>query len=169
MEIDGFMKEKEKEKSLHSLLPCSVAQPATDATKGDYFSLLPKDVLLLLLVRYLDLKDAHRLRRCCKLMRVFIDNYCPPRPPPLQFSFTLPGLKMCDLVLVGTHCDLGDSREVSREEAQRFASKHNLEYFETSSFTRSNVDESFLACVRQGKSLMEEEEDKKTGKKCTIQ
>ena len=162
---------KKKEKILHSCAPCFVAKAAADATMGDCFSLLPKDLLLLLLVQYLGLKDAHRLRRCCKLMRVFIDNHCPPRPPPLEFSFTLPDLKMCDLVLVGTHCDVEDERKVSSEEAQKFASKHNLQYFETSSFTRSNIDESFLACVQQGKRIMEEEQEKNTSaqRKCEVQ
>ena len=44
-----------------------------------------------------------------------------------------------NIVLVATKCDLEDKRQVSEEEAQRFADEHNLQIFFTSSKTGENI------------------------------
>ena len=45
--------------------------------------------------------------------------------------------------LVGNKSDLEDKREVSKEEAERFAQKYNLIYLETSAKNNNNVDKLF--------------------------
>ena len=47
----------------------------------------------------------------------------------------------CKVVLVGTKCDLEEIRVISKEEAIEFATKNKLEYFETSSKLKINIEE----------------------------
>lgn len=46
-------------------------------------------------------------------------------------------------ILIGTKCDLINSRKISYDEAKLFADKHKMIYFETSSKTSLNVDNVF--------------------------
>ena len=46
------------------------------------------------------------------------------------------------IVLFGNKCDM-EEREVSKEEAEKFAKEHNLSYFETSAKTKININEGF--------------------------
>ena len=48
------------------------------------------------------------------------------------------------ILLIGNKCDLKFEREVSEEEGQTFALKHNLMFFETSAKTAQTVQEAFL-------------------------
>lgn len=48
------------------------------------------------------------------------------------------------MLLVGNKCDLADRRQVSQEEAMRFAAEQHLAFIETSAWTAENVDRAFL-------------------------
>lgn len=50
-------------------------------------------------------------------------------------------------LLIGNKSDKADQRQVSTEEAQDFAKKNSMQYFETSAKTGSNISESIDACV----------------------
>ena len=50
-------------------------------------------------------------------------------------------------LLIGNKSDKADQRQVSTEEAQEFAKKNSMQYFETSAKTGSNISESIDACV----------------------
>ena len=47
------------------------------------------------------------------------------------------------IILVGNKSDLAKKRQVTVEEADAVAKRYNIQYFETSAKTGSNVDESF--------------------------
>ena len=47
-------------------------------------------------------------------------------------------------VLVGNKIDLDEDRKVSREEGQRLADQHKMQYFETSAKLNRNIDELML-------------------------
>jgi Ras-related protein Rab-2A len=49
----------------------------------------------------------------------------------------------CKLILIGTKCDLEHKREVSVKDGQELAAKYNMEFFETSSKTKVNIEECF--------------------------
>jgi small GTP-binding protein len=51
-------------------------------------------------------------------------------------------------ILVGCKADLEQQRQVPRDAAQSVASKHNLQYFETSAKTDTNVDKMFNSAIR---------------------
>ena len=57
----------------------------------------------------------------------------------------------CSVILVGNKVDLAASRAVSLEEAQKFATEHELSYIETSAQDNTNIEEAFL---RTGKELL---------------
>ena len=48
------------------------------------------------------------------------------------------------ILLIGNKSDLKFEREVTTEEGQEFAEKHNLIFFETSAKTSANVETAFL-------------------------
>lgn len=49
----------------------------------------------------------------------------------------------CVFILVGNKCDLGDKRQVNKDEAEFFAKKYNIGYIETSAKAKVNVNEAF--------------------------
>ena len=59
------------------------------------------------------------------------------------------------ILLIGNKLDLAEGRVVSGEDANVFAERHGLEYFETSALDATNVDEAF---VRLAKSVYEKVE-----------
>ena len=50
-------------------------------------------------------------------------------------------MKNCPIVLFGNKCDLIEKRTISKEEAEEFALKNNLPYFETSAKNNININE----------------------------
>jgi GTPase SAR1 family protein len=48
------------------------------------------------------------------------------------------------ILLLGNKDDLKAEREVTTEEGQEFANKHNLIFFETSAKTGHNIEEAFV-------------------------
>ncbi|OHT15573.1 Ras-related protein Rab11D [Tritrichomonas foetus] len=48
------------------------------------------------------------------------------------------------ILLVGNKVDLKDDRVISNEEANMFASRHNLDYYETSALEATNIEDSFV-------------------------
>lgn len=53
------------------------------------------------------------------------------------------------IILVGNKADLKDHRQVSEEEAQKFASDNRILYMETSAKTRLNIEQVFLETARR--------------------
>lgn len=53
------------------------------------------------------------------------------------------GRENIKLLLIGNKCDLENEREVTIEEAQKFAHKNNMKYLETSAKTDTNIDNAF--------------------------
>lgn len=51
--------------------------------------------------------------------------------------------KDCIVYLIGNKVDLDDKREVSRMEAENFAKRNNIKYFETSAVQNNGVNETF--------------------------
>ncbi|KAM3142363.1 hypothetical protein pb186bvf_005520 [Paramecium bursaria] len=60
-----------------------------------------------------------------------------------------------ELVIVGNKIDIDDRREVTYEEASRYAKRNNFEYFETSAKTGENVDQVFESMARKILSKVE--------------
>jgi len=52
-------------------------------------------------------------------------------------------------VLCGTHCDCVDARQVSTAEGQELAHKWLIPFFESSSLSRINIEETIYSCVRE--------------------
>ena len=52
------------------------------------------------------------------------------------------------IILVGNKNDLENERQVSFEEGEAFAKKHNLIFFETSAKTADNVEKAFLSVTQ---------------------
>ena len=53
------------------------------------------------------------------------------------------------IILIGNKVDLESERQVSFEEGETFAKKHNLIFFETSAKTAINVEKAFLSVTKQ--------------------
>ncbi|MCQ2821454.1 MAG: GTP-binding protein [archaeon] len=72
------------------------------------------------------------------------------------------------VVLVGNKCDLEDSRQVSQDEAKKFAKKIGGEYFEVSALTdqNKNIKIPFIQCAMM--VLKQSKEGKKGCTKCNI-
>jgi small GTP-binding protein len=60
------------------------------------------------------------------------------------------------LVLLGNKCDLADRREVTRFEAEDFAKRMGIEFFETSAKTGENIEDAMLKCLEGIEKLIEE-------------
>jgi len=58
------------------------------------------------------------------------------------------GKEEVPIILVGSKCDLESDRDVPKEEGEALGKKWNCPFYETSSKTRVNVDDVFLALVR---------------------
>lgn len=56
-------------------------------------------------------------------------------------------------ILIGNKSDKEATREVSKEEAMRFAASMGMEYIETSAKTTSNVEKAFITLTENMKSL----------------
>ena len=52
------------------------------------------------------------------------------------------------IILVGNKNDLADKRQVTKEEAEAFARKNDLIFFETSAKTSSGVEETFVTAAK---------------------
>ena len=85
------------------------------------------------------------------------------------------------MVLVGNNCDLANERKVSIEEAEEFAKKNNMKFFEASPKEGTNVNELFFCLANEiyqeeklnGKSqkktlTLEKGTKKKNKKNCLI-
>jgi small GTP-binding protein len=48
------------------------------------------------------------------------------------------------IYLLGNKCDLNDKRQVTTEEAKKFAEENNLKFFETSALDGTNIEEIFV-------------------------
>jgi Ras-related protein Rab-11A len=55
----------------------------------------------------------------------------------------------CVILVVGNKCDLENRRDVSTEEAAKFAEKYDLSFLETSALNRTNVDAAFTTLIQQ--------------------
>jgi small GTP-binding protein len=51
------------------------------------------------------------------------------------------------MVLIGNKADIAGERVVSYEEAEEFATKNNMEYFETSAKTNADITEAITSCL----------------------
>ena len=77
------------------------------------------------------------------------------------------------VVLFGNKCDLEEKREVKKEEAQNFAKKNKMIYFETSAKENINIKEGFKKLAELAYEAYElvssielNNKKKKKGKKC---
>ena len=103
-----------------------------------------------------------------------------------KLSFWLEQIKLnasekIKIVLVGNNCDLANARQVSIEEAEEFAKKNNMKFFEASPKEGTNVNELFFCLANEiyqeeklnGKSqkktlTLEKGTKKKNKKNCLI-
>jgi small GTP-binding protein len=77
------------------------------------------------------------------------------------------------MVLVGTKSDMESERQVMTTEGQNLSIQWSMPFFETSAYTRMNVDECFfeaVRCVRKTMAPNKDKKNKKDGKKnkCSI-
>ena len=83
--------------------------------------------------------------------------------------------KTASIVLFGNKCDMTEKREVTKEEAEKFAKENNLPYFETSAKLKININEGFRKVAheayknienRKGINLEEVKDKDKKKKNC---
>eukprot|EP00466_Bigelowiella_natans_P007941 jgi/Bigna1/58451/fgenesh1_pm.92_\ len=58
-------------------------------------------------------------------------------------------LKDAVILIIGNKTDLGDARQVSTEEGESLAAKHNARFVETSAKSAHNVDKAFMITARE--------------------
>ena len=61
-------------------------------------------------------------------------------------------------LLVGNKCDLEDKRQVSREEAEKYAKDKGMKFFEVSAKDGTNIDDMFKSSIQELLEDMEKEE-----------
>jgi len=66
------------------------------------------------------------------------------------------------IVLVGNKIDREDERMVDKEEAEKFAKRHDMEYYETSAATQIGVEQLFHAIAQ---ALLEKEQSQQDATK----
>ena len=59
-------------------------------------------------------------------------------------------------VLIGNKCDLEELREVSTQEAEEFAQKNKMQFFETSAKTGENIEQAMMACLNKIDVIIDE-------------
>ena len=59
-------------------------------------------------------------------------------------DFEVLGCPGAEMLLVGNKTDLEEDRTVSEQEIQHFASSHNIDYLQTSSYDGHNIEETFI-------------------------
>ena len=70
------------------------------------------------------------------------------------------------LILVGNKCDLINERQVSIEEGENFAKKHNIKFFEASAKDGTNVNELFFYLANE--IYQDDKLNGKKGRKMTV-
>ena len=69
------------------------------------------------------------------------------------------------LIIIGNKIDMEDSREIQKEDAQKFATENKYKYFETSAKTGEGVDDAIRDLVIQVLSSKQANEGKDEGRK----
>ena len=69
------------------------------------------------------------------------------------------------LIIIGNKIDMEDSREIQKEDAQKFATENKYKYFETSAKTGEGVDDAIRDLVNQVLSSKQANEGKDEGRK----
>ena len=70
------------------------------------------------------------------------------------------------IILVGNKCDLINERQVSIEEGENFAKKHNIKFFEASAKDGTNVNELFFCLANE--IYQDDKLNGKKGRKMTV-
>jgi GTPase KRas protein len=77
--------------------------------------------------------------------------------------------KCCHCIIVGNKIDLSEEkRSVSYEEGLEFAKKYGLLFFETSIYTRLNIDEIFIESVKLYRNMNNNKNNNNNKKDCLI-
>ena len=73
------------------------------------------------------------------------------------------------LIIVGNKIDMEDSREINKEDADKFASDNNYKYFETSAKTGEGVDDAIRDLVNQVINQGDQLDDQKIEARKSVQ
>ena len=73
------------------------------------------------------------------------------------------------LIIVGNKIDMEDSREINKEDAEKFASDNNYKYFETSAKTGEGVDDAIRDLVNQVLNQGDQMDDQKIEARKSVQ
>ena len=73
------------------------------------------------------------------------------------------------LIIVGNKIDMEDSREITKDDADKFASDNNYKYFETSAKTGEGVDDAIIDLVNQDLNQGEQLDDHKIEARKSVQ